>query len=243
MNEIISYIEAHPQLINLLIFIAGLAIAWFTGALKAIKGLSEKLENKIRVNINKTTATMTILKEFKHNNIPAQRFAFWLSVAIQNPTEKIQTISDFELRFKDQRNQWSKPLAAITFPSIPRMTIGDNFKYLPVFCTHFVEVEAMFGKEFTPTGKLTPGELQSGYLLFVEEFFGSWLPHITTKGIKIQITCKDLRDRKYTSTGWATTLSEDKTYEIIPGLKNYKGGVKYLSSLSRWEESIALPPV
>ena len=119
------------------------------------------------------------------------------------------------------------------------MTISDNsIKYLPVFYTHFAEIEAIFGKEFTPTGKLNPGELQNGYLLFVEEMFGNWLPHITTKGVKIRITCKDLRDRKYKSTGWAKTLSEDKTYEIIPGLKNYKEGVKYLSSLSRWEESI-----
>lgn len=240
MNEIVNYIETHPQLVNLLIFITGVAIAWFTGALKAIKSLSETLENKIRINITKTTATMTILKEFTHNDLPAQRFAFWLSVDIKNPTDKIQTISDFEIRFKDKRNRWSKPLVAITFPSIPRMTVGDNLKYLPVFFTRFVEIEAIFGKEFTPTGKLTPGESQNGYLLFVEEMFGSWLPYIRTKGVKIQITCKDIRDKKYTCSGWVKTLSEDKTYEIIPGLKNYKEGVKYLSSLSRWEESIDL---
>ncbi|MFO0795580.1 MAG: hypothetical protein U0586_16125 [Candidatus Brocadiaceae bacterium] len=239
MNEIVSYIETHPQLIKLLIFIAGVTIAWFTGALKAIKGLSDKLENKIRVNINKTTATITILNEFKHNNLhDAQRFAFWLSVTIQNPTEKTQTISGFELKFKNKRNRWSDTLAAVTFPSIPRMTVGDNIKYLPVYYTHFVEAEALFGKEFTPTGRLNSGESQNGYLLFVEEMFGNWLPHITTKGVKIQITCRDLRDRKYKSTGWAKTLSEDKTYDIIPGLKNYKESSKYLSSLSRWEESI-----
>jgi len=238
MKRIIEYLETNPQFINLVIFLISLLVAWFSGALKAIRGIADKLDNRLRISLKPVSSNMTILKEFRHNNHRAQRFAFWLSLQIMNPAEKIQTITQFTLQFQTVKKHWSKPLLPVTFPNIPRIKVGENIKYLPVYFTHFVEIENIFGKEFTPTGSLKPGDMQNGYLLFVEEFYGDWLPNITRKGVKIKVRCKDLRGKCYKNIGWAKSLSEEKTYEIIPGLDKYKEGEEYLSSIFRWEQNI-----
>ncbi len=192
----------------------------------------------LRIKIDPCSAHVTFLKEFEHDKKQAKRFAIWLSLAILNPSEKIITVSEFELKFKNNKKRWSKSLVPITFPSVPRQAIGESIKFLPVYFTRFSELENIFGKEFFPDGKIKPGESQSGYLLFLEEYFGTWLPHVTKKGIQIKIKCKDLRGKAYETKGWARSLSTEKAYEYIPRLEEYKEGEKYLSSLIRWEESI-----
>jgi hypothetical protein len=99
-------------------------------------------------------------------------------------------------------------------------------------------MESIFGKEFSPNGRVQPGNIQSGYLLFMEEFYGSWMPHIVKKGVRIKVSCCDLRGRKYTIKSWAQTISAEKTFSFIPGINKYLDGEKYLSSLHRWENRI-----
>lgn len=238
MKRIIEYLETHPQFINLVIFLISLLVAWLSGALRAIKSIANKLDNRLRISLQPSSSHITILREFRHNDYKAQRFAFWLSLQIMNPSEKIQTITQFTLQFRTVKRHWSKQLLPITFPNIPRIKIGENIKYLPVYFTHFVEIENILGKEFTPTGSLKPGDLQTGYLLFIEEFYGDWLPNITRNGVKIKVRCQDLRGKCYKNIGWARSLSEEKTYEIIPGLEKYEQGEDCLSSIFRWEQNI-----
>jgi hypothetical protein len=238
LNEVIDYFNSNPHLINLFIFLLGLLVAWISGALKAIKGLSQKLDNKLRIRIDPTTATIAFLKQYKHAGAEAARFAFCLSLTLCNPTEKNLAITDFELKFKNKRRRWSKGLLPITFPNIPRQEIGENFKLLPVYFSRFPEIESIFGNEFSPNGRVHPGDVQSGYLLFMEEFYGSWLPLITHKGVKIKVICRDLRWRRYTARGRARSISSEKIFSFIPGLNKYVDGEKYLSSLHRWESGI-----
>jgi hypothetical protein len=137
IKDAINYLNSHPPLINLLIFLLGLLVAWISGALKAIKGLSQKLDNRLRIRIDPATAKVTFLKEFEHGGTKAARFAFCLSLSLFNPTEKILSVADFELKFRDKRRRWSKGLLPITFPSVPRQEIGDSLKFLPVYFSRF----------------------------------------------------------------------------------------------------------
>ncbi len=238
INEAVNYLDVHSHLTNLIIFFATLLIAWISGAFKIIKGLAQRLDNRLRVRVNPATARIAFLKKFDHDGHEAARFAFCLSLSLFNPTDKNQTIVDFELRFKDRRRRWSNDLLPLTFPSVPRQDIGDNVKFLPVFFSRFPELEAIIGKEFTPNGKIHPNDSQSGYLLFIEEFNGSWLPLITNKGVRIKVICHDLRGRKYIAKGWAKSISAKKMFSFIPGLTAYAEGEKYLSSLHRWETGV-----
>ena len=99
-------------------------------------------------------------------------------------------------------------------------------------------MESIFGREFSPNGKVQPGDTQSGQLLFIEEFYGSWLPHVAKKGVRIKVKCRDLRGRTYTTVGWAPSISSEKTFSFIPGLDKYVDGDKYLASLHRWESGV-----
>jgi len=238
LYEGINYLNSHPAWISLLVFLLGLLVTWISGGLKAIKGLSQKLDNRLRIRIDPATAKVTFLKEFQHDGKKAARFAFCLSLSLLNPTEKKLTVSDFELKFKDGRRRWSKGLLPITFPNVPRLEIGENVKFLPVYFSRFPEMERIFGSEFSPNGRVQPGDIQSGYLLFMEEYHGSWLPRIMKKGVRIKAECRDLRGRKYTAKGWAQSMSSEKTFSFIPGLDKYIEGEKYLSSLHRWESGI-----
>ena len=238
LNEVTNYLNSHPHLINLLIFLLGLLVAWISGALKAVKGLSQKLDNRLRIRIDPTTARVTFLKEYERGGTKATRFAFCLSLSLFNPTEKILTVTDFELEFRDKRRRWSKDLLPITFPNVPRQEIGENLKFLPVYFSRFPEMESIFGREFSPNGRVQPGDIQSGYLLFMEEFYGSWMPRVEKKGVRIKARCRDLRGRSYTAKGWAQSISSEKTFSFIPGLDKYVDSEKYLSSLHRWESGI-----
>jgi len=238
LKGVINYLNSNPALVNLLIFLLGLLVAWTSGALKAIKGLSQKLDSKLRIKIDPATARVTLLKKYERGNKKAARFAFCLSLSLLNPTEKILTVTDFELRFKDIRRWWSKALLPITFPNLPRLEIGENFKILPAYFSRFPAIESILGREFSPDGRIQPGDIQSGYLLFMEEFYGSWLPRVTKKGVRIKIRCRDLRGRSYSVKGWAPSISPEKTFSFIPGLEKYVEGEKYLSSLHRWESGV-----
>lgn len=238
LNEVVNYLNSHPHLINLFMFLLGLLVAWISGALKAIKGLSEKLDNRLRIKIDPATARVTFLKECEHGNTKAARFAFCLSLSLLNPTERKLTVTDFELRFKDKRRCWSKGILPITFPNVPRQEIGESLKFLPVYFSRFPEMESIFGREFSPNGTVQPGDTQSGYLLFMEEFHGNWLPQVAKKGVRIKVKCCDLRGRTYTAKGWAPSISSEKTFSFIPGLDKYVTGEKYLSSLHRWESGV-----
>ncbi len=233
-----NYIESHPQLVNILIFTTTLIVAWLTGALRVIKGLSQKLDNRLRTRIEPVTATLTYLKEYEIDDKPAKRFAFWLCFSLYNPTETTHAVTEFELRFRDMRQKWSKPLLPITFPSVPRPEIGDSIKFMRVYFSRFPYLENLLGGEFYASGTLKPKESQSGYLLFVEEFWGTCLPLVTKRGVRIKLTCRDSRGKAYRSKGWARSLSRTKAFEIIPGLDKYTEGERYLSSLQRWENSI-----
>lgn len=238
LNEVTNYLNSHPHLINMLIFLLGLLVAWTSGALNAVKGLSQKLDNRLRIRIDPTMARVTFLKDYEHSGAKAARFAFCLSLSLLNPTEKNLTVTDFELKFKDKRRRWSKGLLPITFPNVPRQEIGENLKFLPVYFSRFPEIESIFGREFSPNGRVQPGDIQSGYLLFMEEFYGSWLPRVTNKGVRIKAGCRDLRGRSYAAKGWAQSISSEKMFSFIPGLDKYMDGEKYLSSLHRWESGI-----
>ena len=67
MEELVTYLESHPQLVSLMIFFSSLLVGWLTGAFKAIKGIAQKLDNKLRIKINPATARLTFLKEFELN--------------------------------------------------------------------------------------------------------------------------------------------------------------------------------
>ena len=178
------------------------------------------------------------MKEYEHGGTKAARFVFYLSLSLFNPTEKILSVTDFELKFRDKRRRWSKGLLPITFPILPRQEIGESLKFLPVYFSRFPEMESIFGKEFSPNGRVQPSDIQSGYLLFMEEFYGSWIPHVVKKGVRIKARCRDLRGRRYTAKGWAQSISSEKTFSFIPGIDKYMDGEKYLSSLHRWESGI-----
>jgi len=233
--QAMEYLNSHPPLVNLLIFLLGLLVAWTTGALKAIKGLAQKLDNRLRIKIASSTARLTLLKEYDHDGVRAARFAFHLSLSLLNPTEKVLTVADFEMKFRNRGWQWSKALLPITFPSVPRLEIGDNVKFLPVYFSRFPEMESVFGNGFSSNGRVQPGDIQSGYLLFMEEFWGSWLPRVNRKGVRIKVRCRDLLGKTYTAKGWARSMSIEKTLSFIPGLDKYVDGESYLSSLHRWE--------
>jgi len=240
MEKLINYLESYPQLVSLIIFFSSLLVGWLTGAFKAIKGIAQKLDNKLRIKINPATARLTFLKEFEHDKKQEKRFAFWLSLKISNPSEKVLSVSEFYLKFQNKKMHWSKALIPVTFPNLPRVEIGDNIKFLPVFFSHFSEWEKLFGHNFTPDGKIDPGDYQSGYLLFCEHFFGNWLPLITERGVRIKIICKDLKGKKYITKGWARSISREEAYKFIPGLRKYEEGEQFLSLLSRWEKNIDL---
>lgn len=77
------------------------------------------------------------------------------------------------MKFRKRGLRWSKALLPITFSSVPRLQIGDNVKFLPVYFSRFPEMESVFANGFSPNGRVQPGDIQSGYLLFMEEFWGS----------------------------------------------------------------------
>ncbi len=235
LNDVADYLNSHPSLINLIIFLLGLLVAWISGGLKAIKALSQKLDNRLRIRINPATARVTFLKEYEYAGKKAARFAFWFSMSLHNPTEKSMTVTDFELKFKDRRRRWSKAILPLTFPNVPRVEIGENLKFLPVYFTRFPEMESIFGSEFSPNGKVQAGDIQSGYLLFMEEFYDNWLPRVVKKGVMIKASCRDLRGRSYVAKGWAQSISPEKAFSFIPDLDKYVDGEQYLSSLHRWE--------
>ncbi|MBN1833904.1 MAG: hypothetical protein JW896_17520 [Deltaproteobacteria bacterium] len=96
LMQIMGYLNSHPPLVNLLIFLLGLLVAWTTGALKAVKGLSQKLDNRLRIKIAPSTARLTLLEEYEHDGVQVARFAFHLSLSLLNPTEKILTVADLK---------------------------------------------------------------------------------------------------------------------------------------------------
>ena len=218
IRNLLEFLEKHPQSNTLLIFLIGLIVAWVTGAFKAIRGMADKLDNRLKVRIPSPSACYCNIREFAHEGRPAKLFAIWLSAEVGNPSERIATVASFELRYETQRQlwkrwlwkRWSPPLMPLTFPSIPQQKLGDNVKLLPVYFSTFPLAKKLLGGEIAQNGKVPPGEFQIGYLLFIEKCFGDLLPLEEAGRIRIRLSCIDIKGKRIRAKAWARHISADQ---------------------------------
>lgn len=225
VKVMLEYIEGHPQVTKLIIYVSGILIAWVSGFFKLIGRIVEKLDMRLRLEINPCTARYSFIHESPQEK--KVRLIICLSVAVSNPSEKMNSISDFKLWYKIQR--YSRSLYPSTFPSLPQIGLGKNVKLLPVFFSSFPMVDKFFGRDFCPDGKILPGDQQNGYLMFVDDISQDLLSTIKNNKITIQINCLDVRNKKYRTVGCAQYLAAEKLMEFIPGLESYKEGNQFLS--------------
>jgi hypothetical protein len=237
MEIILEYLDKHQHLIPLVICFVGILVAWASGLFNLIKGLADKLDNRLRVEIAPVSARICILREFDHQGQPAQRFAIWLCVELRNPSERLAAVASFEMVYNTKSERWSPPLHPVTFPSLPTQELGSNVKLLPVFFSTFPAAKRILGEEIGRDGKVQPGEFQVGYLLFIEECFGDFLPQVTSKGLLLKLSCKDLKGRKTNVKTYARSISANAANQFIPGLSVYAEGDKARSFLHRWEST------
>ena len=246
IKNLLEFLDKHPQSNTFLIFLVGLIVAWGTGAFKAIRGIADKLDNRLRVRISSPSARYCNIREFANEGRPAKLFAIWLSAEVGNPSERIATIASFELRYETQRllwkrllwKRWSPPLMPLTFPSIPQQELGDNVKLLPVYFSTFPVAKKLLGGEIARDGKVPPGEFQNGYLLFIEECSGDLLPLDDAGRIRIRLYCIDIKGKRIRAKAWAKHMSADSADRFIPGLSEFAQTDEAQSFLHRWESTI-----
>ena len=119
LNKIISFLDSHQSLVNLIIFSVGLVIAWVTGVFKAIRGLSEKLENRLRIKINPTTERIgTSL----NNSIT--RFTKWFPNV--NLFDYLRTSPFPELSLKFLSCTWFRPYMTQHFGK--KCSLSDHYR-------------------------------------------------------------------------------------------------------------------
>ncbi|MCG6170136.1 hypothetical protein [Leptospira sanjuanensis] len=236
MNDIMTFIETHPETNKIMLFILGLIVAWISGIFKLIRLYIEKLDIRLRLEIEPSSARILYLKESEDGKGFSKRFAIWLNLSIANPSEKLLSIKRFELKFRNKDNKWSESLFPTTFPSSPRTKVGDSVKIFPVFFTRFLDTEALTGdRTFSADGRIAAYNFQTGYLLFVEEYYGTWLPENIQEKINIKVICFDIKGKKYELTGMARNISFQAGIEAVPGIEKYRDDFKYLGSVSRIE--------
>ncbi|MCB1194245.1 MAG: hypothetical protein KDK90_27665 [Leptospiraceae bacterium] len=236
MEKILIFIESHPELNKIIFFVIGILIVWISGFFKLINLYIGKLDTKLRLEIVKGTARYLYLKEYPVDNTSHKRFAIWLNLTIANPSDKLVSVKSFELQFINKIGRLSDRLFPITFPNVPRINVGNSIKLFPVFFSRFLEMEKYTNNElFSPDGKILSGDLQTGYLLFMEEYKENLLPKIENELMKIKITCIDIKGKKFSVTGTAKRIQLDEAKRTVPGIDSYVDEEKYLVSANRLE--------
>ena len=136
MNEIVTWIESHPISIDIVKWLALIALAWFAGVFRFLKSYSKRPSLSIV-----SEASLCFLEKMDSfqgcNNV--SRAAYMIDLTIRNPTSERIVIESFFMSYVIDKplRFLSHTYHPVSMPSRPRKEMGSSTKVSKVFFFKF----------------------------------------------------------------------------------------------------------
>jgi len=184
IKNVIDWIEAHPNTIDLIKWTALGILAWLTGIFTYIRNLTRSP----KVSISSVTSRCYI-ESIKHNNYTYDLScaAFLLEIEVINPSNQLIVIRDFAIQFRLQHPFfcWSKKLTAISLPNQVRHQTGASVKLLKNWFSKFSD-----DFDLTADSKIESKDTKSAFILFVSSTHKKYAPQIKNNEVYVRVIAR-----------------------------------------------------
>lgn len=229
MNDLLQWIESHPQAVELLKWLSIALLAWLTGMFRWI--LIKLRPPYLEIIPQASCVFFEELGNF-NGNANTCRSSFIIHASIVNRSTERIVVDRFKLGYQSFNFFISmrQKLLRIAFPSWPRKKLGEGYKYMGVFFTKYGDEQDSI---LSVSGTIESRELASGYLLFVSATHGSWNPKVCNSTVKVRLSCKLTTGETLNSISkLRVTTDRDFVEDTCPGLINH------VADESTWNHSI-----
>lgn len=210
-NNIISWIEAHPTIIDLIKWVVLIAVGFFTG----IFGFFRKYNERPIIKI--TEASKCLLLEENIKGQVQKQAAYILYISIKNPTIDYVVAEQFYISFKKDNflKSYSQKMERVTLPSRPIKRVGEIQIASSVFFTDFQDGCS----KYTQDGKIPPKHSQSGYIMASSHTHGNHNPFIRKEKVTVKVSASLASGKTISSSRKVDVHENPSIFEAwIPGL-------------------------
>jgi len=214
INDVISWIEAHGQTVDLLKWLLVGILAWALGVFGYIR---TKLKRP-RLEVDSFTSRyaweeMGVIDGNDNNAL----VIFLIEARITNPTTDPVVVSDFSLQIKRLKRwpMWHQELSPTTLPARVRHTVGDITRLLRNWFSKFPE-----GPEsLTIDSKIEARAVESGFLLFVSASWGYMRPMVENDAIPVKLSARLTTGERLFARGKIMQMKDHQAFErMVPGI-------------------------
>jgi len=213
IDLVIKWVEAHPNSIDILKWVALLILAWVAGLFGWVKKLTKKPSSSI---ISEASMCLVEKLDEHQGQTDAVRSGFLLDVTVRNPTSELVVVESFSLSYRTSKYlfSWSQEYHNVSLPSRPRQVMGSGIKWSKVFFTNYDDD----ANDLTMTGRIDSKEFQNAYLFFASFTFGTWRPKIKNGRVLVKLTCTLTTGEKLVAKGKVRVTEDKKRMEKwVPG--------------------------
>jgi hypothetical protein len=216
MDHIQKWLADHAALVDAAKWCIILLLGWFTGFFRYISHRFKRAT--VGIVLPGSRAYQVAVPRPEGGK--AERTAFMIDIAIENPTTEPAVLRHLTLSYKPLHpfRRFTKEFGCTTYPAPVRMTIGEITKFPPVFFSTFpLGISAP-----SHDGVLHAKGYQQGYILVVSETFGNYSPKVTNNKVRVRVHGYFTDGRTHSHTVYIPLVaSYEVLEEYVPGITKH----------------------